>query len=115
MYIDKLDVIVNEYNNTYHITLKMKPADVKNNTCIDSGRNSKYKNPKVKVGDHVRVSKHKNIFDKGYTPNWSAVFMITKVESNAPWTYIISDLNVKKLLGRFTKNNCKKQIKKNLG
>ena len=57
MYIDKLEEIVIKYNNTYHITIKMKPADVKNNRYINSGKNSKYKNPKFKAGDHIRVSK----------------------------------------------------------
>ena len=57
MYIDKLEEIVIKYNNTYHITIKMKPADVKNNTYINSGKNSKYKNPKLKADDHIRVSK----------------------------------------------------------
>ena len=47
----------------------MKPVDVKNNTYIDSNKEVNDKDPKVKVGDHVRVSKYKNIFAKGYTPN----------------------------------------------
>ena len=71
VYIDKLNDIVNEYNNTYHRTIKMKPVDFKNNTYIDSMVfHSNVKNPKCKVGDHVRISKYKNIFAKGYTPNW---------------------------------------------
>ena len=71
VYIDKLDDIVNEYNNTYHITTKMKPVDVKDNTYIDSVELHSSKDPKFKVGDHVRTSKYKNIFAKGYTSNWS--------------------------------------------
>ena len=71
MHIDKLDDIVNEYNNTYHRTIKMKPIDVKDNTYINIGKESNDKDPKFKVGDHVRISKYKNIFAKGYTPNWS--------------------------------------------
>ena len=62
MYIDKLDDIVNEYNNTYHTTIKMKPIDVKDNTYIDTDKEIKYKYPKFKVGDRVRISKYKNIF-----------------------------------------------------
>ena len=69
VYIDKLDDIVNEYNNTYHRTIKMKPVDVKDNTYIDSSKEVNDKNPKFKVGDLVRISKYKNIFAKGYTPN----------------------------------------------
>ena len=70
VYIDKLDDIVDEYNNTYHRTIKMKPADVKDNTYIDSTElHSKKeindKDPKFKVGDHVRISQNKNIFAKG--------------------------------------------------
>ena len=71
MYIDKLKDIVNEYNNTYHRTIKMKPVDIKENGYIDFGKKVNDKNPKLKVGDHVRISKDKDIFAKGYTPNWS--------------------------------------------
>ena len=67
-YIDKLDDIVNEYNNTYHRTIKMKPVDVKDNTYIGSIELHSKKDPKIKVGDHVRISKCKNVFAKGYTP-----------------------------------------------
>ena len=65
VYIDKLDDIVDEYNNTYHTTIKMKPADVKDNTYINADKEINNKDPKFKVGDHVRVSKYKNIFAKG--------------------------------------------------
>ena len=69
VYIDELDGIVNEYNNTYHRTIKMNPVDVKDNTYIDSTKEVNDKGPKFQVGDHVRISKYKNIFAKGYTPN----------------------------------------------
>ena len=69
VYIDKLDDIVNEYNNTYHRTIKMKPVDVKDNTYIDFKKEVNDKDPKFKVGDHVSFSKCKNIFAKRYTPN----------------------------------------------
>ena len=61
-YMDNLDDVVNEYNNTYHKTIKMKPVDVKNNTYIDSNKKVHNKDPKFKVGDHARISKYKNIF-----------------------------------------------------
>ena len=61
--------IVDEYNNTYHRTIKMKPVDVKDKTYIHSEKEVNDKDPKFKVGDHVRISKYKNIFAKGYTPN----------------------------------------------
>ena len=104
VYIVKLDDIVNKYNNTYHRIIKMKPVDVKDNTYIDSlelhsmelhsNKEVNDKDPKFKVGDHVRISKHKNTFAKGYTPNWcEEVFVIEKVKNTVPWTYVINDLN----------------------
>ena len=69
--IDKLDDIVHKYDNTKHSTIKTKPIDVKDNTYIDFGKELNDNDSKFKVGDHVRISKYKNIFAKGYTPNWS--------------------------------------------
>ena len=113
VYIDKSDDIVGEYNNTYHI--KMKPVDVEDNTYINFNKEVNDKDPKFKVGDHVRISKYKNIFAKGYTPNWSEeVFVVSKIKNTVPWTYVINDLNVKKLLEHFMKKNYKRLIKKNL-
>ena len=63
--VDKLDVIVNKYNNTYHSTIKMKPVDVKSNTYIDSSKEINNKDPKFKISDIVRISKYKNIFARG--------------------------------------------------
>ena len=101
MYVDKLDDIVNEYNNTYHRTIKMRPIDVKDNTYINTDKEVNDKDPKFKVGGHVRISKYKNIFVKGYTPNWSEeVFVIKEVKNTVP--------TVKKLLERSMKKNCKK-------
>ena len=92
VYIDKLDDIVNGYNNTKHRTTKMKPTDVKDNTYIVFGKEVNDNDPKFKVGDHVRTSKYKNIFTKGYTPNWSEeVFAIKKIKNTVPWTYVIDD------------------------
>ena len=65
VYIDQFDDIVNEYNNTYHRTIKMKPVDVKDNTYTDFEKEVNNKDPKFKVGDYVRISKYKNIFAKG--------------------------------------------------
>ena len=69
MYIDKLNDIVNEYNNKYHKTIRMKPIDVKDNTYINIDKEINDKDPKSKIGDHVRISKYENIFAKGYIPN----------------------------------------------
>ena len=71
VYIDKLDNIVDKYNNTYHTTIKIKPIDVKDNTYINVDKEINNKDPKIKVGDRVRISKYKNIFTKVYMPNWS--------------------------------------------
>ena len=75
VYFDMLDDIVNKWNNTVHRTIKMKPIDVKYNTYVDSmelhsKKEVNDKDPKFKDGDSVRVSKFKNIFAKGYMPNW---------------------------------------------
>ena len=57
---------VDKYNNTYHRTIKMKPIDVKNTSFAEYNEESNEKDPKFKIGDHVRISKYKNIFAKGY-------------------------------------------------
>ena len=103
MYFDKLDDIVNEYNNnTYHRTIKMKPIDVKDNTFINIDKGVNDEKPKFKVGDHERISKYKNIFAKGYTPNWSEeIFVFKKIKNTVPWAYVINDLNGEQILGTF--------------
>ena len=67
VYIDKLDDIVNEYNNAYHTTITTKPIDVKDNTYINTDKETNDKDAKCKVDDRVRISKYKSIFAKGYT------------------------------------------------
>ena len=99
VYIDKLDDILNEYNNTKHRTTKMKPINVKDNTYIDFGKEVHDNDPKFKVGDHVRISKYKNIFAKGYTPNWS---------EKVPWTYVIDHLNGEEITGTFYEKELQK-------
>ena len=92
----------------------MKPVDVKDDTYIDSNKDVNDKDPKFKVGDHVGISKYKNIFAKGYTPNWSEeVFVIKKVKNTVPWTYVINDLNGEEIIGTFY--NYKRLTNKNLG
>ena len=109
IYIDKLDDIVGEYNNTYHRTMKMKPIDVKDNTYIGFKKEVNDKDPKFKVGDYVRISKYKNIFAKGYTPNWSEeVFVVSKVRNIVPCTYAINDLNGEEIIGRFYEKELQK-------
>ena len=103
VYIDKLDDIVNEYNNNVcYRTIKMKPVDVKDNTYIDFKKEVNDKDPKFKVGDHVRISKYNNIFAKGYTSNWSEeVFAVSKIKNTVSWTYVINDLNGEEIIGSF--------------
>ena len=98
VYIDKLDDIVHKYNN-------------KDNTYTDFGKEFNDNDPKFKVGDYVRISKYKNIFAKGYTPNWSEeVFVIKEIKNTVPWTYVII-LMVKKLLEHSMKMSCKGKTK----
>ena len=87
----------------------MEPVDVKSSTYIDFYKESNNKDPKFAVDDHVRILKYKNIFAKDYNPNWSEeVFVIKKVKNTVPWTYVISDLDGEKIIGRFyEKKNCK--------
>ena len=90
VYKDGLDKIVNEYHKTYHRTIKLKPADIQPVTYIDYGVE------KFKVGDHVRISRYKNVFQKraGYTQNWSEeIYVIKEIKTTVPWTYVISALN----------------------
>ena len=109
VYIDKLDDIVYEYNNTYHTTIKMKPIDVKGNTYTNADKEINNKDPKFKVGDRVRISKYKNIFAKWYMPNWSEeVFVIKKVKNTVPWTYMINDLNSEEITGTFSEKELQK-------
>ena len=109
VYIDKLDDIVNEYNNTHHTTIKMKPIDVKDNTHINTDKDTNDKDPKFKVGDRVRIPKYKNIFAKGYTPNWSEeIFDIKNVKNTVPCTYVINDLNGEEITGTFYEKELQK-------
>ena len=115
VYIDELDDIVNYCNNTYHRTIKMKLADVKSSTYIGSSKEISDKDLQFKIGDIVRMSKYKNIFAKGYVPNWSEeVFVIKKLKTLCRGHMLLVILKAKKLLESFTKNNCEKQIKNSL-
>ena len=69
--------------------------------------------PKFKVGDNVRISKYKNIFAKGYTPNWSQkVFVVNKVQNTVPWTYLINDLNGEIIKSSFYEKKLQKTTRK---
>ena len=108
-YFDVLHDIVNKFNSTVHRSIKMKPVDVTSDSYAEYNEDSNEKDPKFKVGDHVRISKYKNIFAKGYTPNWSEeVFVINKIKNTVPWTYVISDLNGEEITGSFYEKELQK-------
>ena len=98
-------------NTTIHIirTIKMKPVDVKDNKRINAGKEINDKDPKFKVGDHVGILKYKNIFAKGYTPDWSEeIFVIKEIKNTVPWTYVISDLNGEQIIETFYEKGLQK-------
>ena len=100
VYFDMLHDIVNKYNNIVHRTIKIKPIDVTDDSYAEYNEDSNKKDPKFKVGDHVTISKYKNIFAKGYAPNWSEeVFVTSKIENTVLWTYVVSDLNGEEITG----------------
>ena len=115
VYIDKLDDMVIKYNNTYQSTVKMKPINVKSNTYIDSSKEINGKNPEFKIGDIVKISKYKNVFPNGYTPDWpDEVFMIKKLKILCCGHMFLMILMEKKLLEHSTKKNYKRQVNKSL-
>ena len=106
-----LDDIVNEYNNTKHSTVKMKPKDVGDGNkrlYIDEHNE---KSDRSNVGDRVRISKFKNIFAKEYTPNWSKeIFIVNQINNTVPYTYNIKDLNDEEIIGSFYDRELQKSI-----
>ena len=110
-YYDVLDDIVNEYNNTKHNTIKMKPKDVGNNNKRVYSDEHNEKRSRFKVGDRVRISKFKNIFAKGYTRNWSReIFIVNKINDTVPYTYNLKDLNDEEIIGSFYDRELQKSI-----
>ena len=111
VYYDVLDDIVNKYNNANHNTIKMKPKDVgNNNKRVYIGEHNE-KRSRFKVGDRVRIFKFKNIFAKGYTPNWNReIFIVDKINDTVPYTYNIKDLNDEEIIGSFYDRELQKSI-----
>ena len=104
VHVDKVDDLVNKYSNTYHRTIKMKPADVKSKTYIEFNRENNNK-----VCNHVIISKHKNLVAKSDVLNWSVrVFVIEEIKNNVTWAYINGDLNGEKIIGKFYKKELQK-------
>ena len=113
VYHNVLDDIIAQYNNIYHRTIKMKPIDVENGSFVEYNEQSNEKDPKFKVGDHVRISKNKNIFAKGYAPNSSEeIFVVKKTKNTVPWTYVISDLNGEEIVRSFYEKELQKTNQK---
>ena len=111
-YYDVLDDVVNKYNNTKHSIIKMKPINViDNNNKIVYIDEHNEKRSRFKIRDRVRISKFKNIFTKGYTPNWSSeIFIVDKVNGTVPYTYNLKDLNDEETLGSFYDRELQKTI-----
>ena len=110
VYYDVLDDVVNKYNNTKHSAIKMKPIDVKNNETVYIDEHNE-KDSRFKVGDRVRISRYKNIFTEGYTPNWSKeIFIVDKINDTVPYTYNLKDLNDEEIIGSFYDKELQKSI-----
>ena len=108
-----LNDIVNKCNNTIHRAIKMKPIDVTDDSFAENNEELNKRNPKFKVGDHVRISKYKNVFPKGYAPNWSEeICVIKKVKNTVPWTYFINDLNNEEVIESFYEKELQKTNQK---
>ena len=113
VYFNVLDDIVDKYKNTYYSSIKMKPKDVTDNSFVEYIEESNKKDPKFKVGDYVRIFKYKNIFAKGYTPNWSEeIFVVKEIKNTVPWTYAVSDLNGDETVGSFFEKELQKTDQK---
>ena len=108
VYYDILDDLVNKYNNTKHSTIKIKPIDAKNKKRVYIDEHNE-KEIRFKVGDRVRIFKFKNIFAKGYTPNWSKeIFIVDKENDTVPYTYNLKDLNDEEIIGSFNDRELQK-------
>ena len=114
VYFVVLDGIVNEYNKTVHSTIELKPIDVKSDSYGEYSVDSTEKDPKFKVGYHVRISKYKNIFANGYTPNCSEEVLVVKknIKNTVPWTYVINDLNGEEIIGSLYEKDLQKTNQK---
>ena len=111
VYYDVLDDIVNEYDNTKHNTIKMKPKDVENNNKRVYIDEHNEKDSRFKVCDRVRISKFENILAKGNTPNWSReIFIVNKINDTVPYTYNVKDLNDEEIIGSFYDRELQKSI-----
>jgi len=107
-WIDMIDKLMSNYNNKFHFTIKMTPSEAskkKNKAQVLNNQTHlepTHENPKFKVGDKVRISRIKKIFEKGYLPNWSEeLYVVSQVKNTNPFTYIVNDLNGDLIAGSF--------------
>lgn len=114
-WIDKIEGLVKDYNNSIHRTIKMAPIDVNNKRIekklLDTVYKFKtiFKRNKFKIGDHVRITRYKKHFEKGYETNWSPeIFKIIKISNKFPVTYLIQDYQKHPILGRFYEQELQK-------
>lgn len=115
-WVDMLQQLVNDYNNTVHRTTKYKPVAVNERNAktiqIRAYNNIKVADPRIAkfgVGDHVRISKHRHVFSKMYTPNWTnEIFTISKIQNTYPRTYVLQDSQKQNVLGGFYEEELKK-------
>ena len=109
IYFDVLDYIFDRYNNTVHRTIKIKPIDVTGDSYADYNEDFNKKYPKFNISDHLRISTYKNVFAKGYAPNWSEeVFVVSTTKNTVPWNYVINDLNEEEITGSFYEKELQK-------
>lgn len=118
-FIDKLDDFVKAYNNCYHRTIKMTPSSVDERNILEVYENirdsqrvpSKTARPKVKVGDYVRITKYKNVFEKGYETTFTEeVFRVKTIVPRNPIVYRIDDLAGEEIKGTFYEREIQKVI-----
>jgi len=113
-YIDILDELVEDYNNTVHSSIKMTPVEASKEENENKVWRTLYdpperNTPKFSVGDKVRISRKKGIFEKGYTPKWTEeIFTISKIQYTDPITYKITDYNGEEIKGSFYERELQK-------
>ena len=117
-YIDVLDLLADQYNNTNHSSIKMTPAEASRAV----NENKVWRNlfpelcrtiltPKFSIGDNVRITKKKKTFDKVYTQRWTEdIFTISKIQSTIPETYKITDCNGEEIQDSFYERELQKNL-----
>ena len=115
-YVDVLDLLVDQYNNTIHSSIKMNPKEASRKENENKVWRNLYPEfgdktlvPKFSIGDNVRITKKTNLLDKGYTQRWTEeVSKISKIQLTIPVTYIITDYNGEEIQGSFYEQELQK-------